>query len=602
SRIGRIAAQGKAHLTNELASEPDDPAWPTCEGMVAFAGYPLAVEGRVAGVLAMVADTPIPVAFLQELAPLADGIAQYIERKRAQAALVESDKQFRNLADSIPQLAFKAQPDGFVHWFNQRWYEYTGSALESMEGAGWLALVDPDDRDRVARSWTDCIRSGDPFDEVFGLRAADGGYRRFLTRVVPVRDHRGHIFRWFGTLTDVTEQQEVEAALRASEEALKEADRRKDEFLATLAHELRNPLAPIWNSLEILKATQGDPALLAQAIATMERQVGQMVRLIDDLLDISRITRNKLELRKERVALADMVRAAVETSRPLIAAGHHTLRVSVPDEPVHLDADPTRLAQVLANLLNNSAKYTEPGGTITLAAECRDREVVIAVRDTGVGIPPEMLPRIFEMFTQVEQSLDRAQGGLGIGLTLVQRLLAMHGGRVEAHSDGPGTGSTFTVYLPVLEECPPTADGAVDGAVHDGQQRRTGPSRRILVVDDNRDLAMSLAILLRIAGHEVRVAHDGPAAVAAAAEFEPAVILLDIGLPKMNGYETARAIRQEPWGSRVRLVAVTGWGQEEDRRKSAEAGFDHHLVKPVEPALLQSLLDSLDELAPVPAE
>ncbi len=369
-------------------------------------------------------------------------------------------------------------------------------------------------------------------------------------------------------------------------EGLREADRRKDEFLATLAHELRNPLAPIRNSIELLRRADGNAGLIGQASRIMERQLGQLVRLVDDLLDISRITRGKVPLRKERVELAVVVQSAVEECRPLLEAQSHELTVTLPPDPVCLDADPTRLGQVFANLLSNAAKYTDKRGRIWLTAERHGGEVVVSVRDTGIGLAAEHLPNIFEMFSQVAPALERSQGGLGIGLSLVRGLVELHGGTVEARSGGVGRGSEFVVHLPVA--LAPVQAPKEPG--DSGEKSRAGPGRRILVVDDNRDAAHSLAIILGMAGHETRTAHDGLEAVQAVATFRPEVVLLDIGLPKMNGYEAARHIRQQPGGKGMALIALTGWGQEEDKRKALEAGFDHHLTKPVGAAALEKLL------------
>jgi signal transduction histidine kinase len=376
---------------------------------------------------------------------------------------------------------------------------------------------------------------------------------------------------------------EEERRRAAALAALAEADRRKDEFLATLAHELRNPLAPLRNGLEVMRLARADAGARDEALAMMERQLGQMVRIIDDLLDVSRISRGKLALRRERVDLAKVLRQAVETSRPLIEAGRHELTVRLPADPVFVDADATRLAQVFANLLNNAAKYTEPGGRILLSLEHQGAEAMVAVRDTGVGIPAAMLPRVFEMFVQVEHSLERAQGGLGIGLALVRGLVGMHGGAVEANSEGHGQGSEFVVRLPVAP--PPVGRGAAPAG--DGAARA---AHRVLVVDDNDDSAASLAMLLEAMGNEARTARDGLEALEVGAAFRPDVVLLDIGLPRLNGYEAARRIRLEPWGKGILLVAQTGWSQEEDRRQSREAGFDFHLVKPIDPAVLESVL------------
>lgn len=366
---------------------------------------------------------------------------------------------------------------------------------------------------------------------------------------------------------------------------LRVADRRKDEFLATLAHELRNPLAPIRNGLQVLKLSGEEDGDTSEVRSIMERQLDQMVRLVDDLLDVSRITRNSLELRKQPTDLANVVHSAIETSRPLIEQAGHHISVVLPSEPVLLEADAVRLAQVFSNLLNNSAKYTEPGGRISLEVERVGSEALVRVRDNGLGIPADALPHIFEMFSQVDSNLDRAQGGLGIGLTLVRRLVEMHGGAIEAHSDGPGLGSEFIVRLPVLTE---GARPKIDS--RDKTASGESPKRRILVVDDNQDAAMSLGMMLRIMGNEVRTAHDGLAAIDAAAEFLPEMILLDIGLPKLNGYDVCRRIRDQSWSNGIVIIALTGWGQEDDRRRSADAGFNHHLVKPVDLAALESLL------------
>ncbi len=371
-------------------------------------------------------------------------------------------------------------------------------------------------------------------------------------------------------------------------EELRESDRHKDEFLATLAHELRNPLAPIRNSIHVMRLAGDDRATIDGSLAMIERQVQQMVRLVDDLLDLSRISRGQIKLRTERVDLATILTSAVETSRPLIEQSAHELAIALPDDPIPLVADPTRLVQVFSNLLNNSARYTEPGGHIWLSAQREDDCVTVRMRDSGVGIPPEMLPRIFEMFMQVDQSLERAQGGLGIGLKVVKRLVEMHGGSIEAHSEGPNRGSEFVVRLPValdLKATPPAAAG--------GGHAAPRSHRRILVVDDNRDSADSLTTMLNIMGNEVRTAHDGQEAVDLAATFDPEVVLMDIGLPMLNGFDAARRMRDQPGGKGMVIVALTGWGQEEDRRRSQEAGFDHHFVKPVDPFALEKLLDGL---------
>ena len=371
---------------------------------------------------------------------------------------------------------------------------------------------------------------------------------------------------------------------------LKDADRRKDEFMATLAHELRNPLAPILNAAEILRRKRPPDPELEWAAEVVYRQVHQMTRLVDDLLDVSRIAQDKIELRKERVELSTVVMGAIEASLPLIEQSGRELTVKVPPEPIILDADPGRLMQVLLNLVNNAAKYTDCGGHIAVTAERRGDRALISVADDGIGIPATMLPRIFEIFMQADHSIERSAGGLGIGLTLVQRLVEMHGGQVEAHSDGPGKGSRFDVLLPVAADVKRDDEPARTGSAQPG----AAAARRILIVDDNQDAAESLRLLLSMLGHEVRVAHDGLEAVRAAAAHEPEVVLLDLGLPTLSGYEVARRIRGQAGGADVLLIALTGWGKEEDRRRSREAGFDHHLTKPVEFEALQRLLAATD--------
>ena len=376
---------------------------------------------------------------------------------------------------------------------------------------------------------------------------------------------------------------------RQMRDALAESDRRKDEFLATLAHELRNPLAPVRNAIHILRAKLPPAPELHWARDVIDRQVTQMTRLIDDLMDVSRINRGTFELRREHVALDDVIRSAVETSRPLIDASGHELAVHLPPEPVYLEADTIRLAQVFANLLNNAAKYTAPGGRIAVSVERDLRMIAITVRDSGIGIPAGMLTQVFEPFTQLDRSLERSRGGLGIGLALARRLVDMHGGTIEAHSPGPGLGSHFVVRLPLSAQQSLQRPAAPEDRVPALAVGR----HRLLIADDNNDSATSLGILLNHAGYEVRTAGDGVQALETAEQFRPDIALLDIGMPQLNGYDVARQLRNRPWGRQVLLIAVTGWGGADHRQQTAEAGFDHHLTKPVDPAALTRLLASL---------
>ncbi|QEH35768.1 Autoinducer 2 sensor kinase/phosphatase LuxQ [Aquisphaera giovannonii] len=434
-----------------------------------------------------------------------------------------------------------------------------------------LRAIHPEERQRVRDAVAEAGAGRRALDVEYRTVWPDGSTHWVLARGRV--DGRG---RMSGVSLDITERKEAE-------EALRDADRKKDDFIAMLAHELRNPLAPIRNGLQVMRLAGGDAHAVARARAMMERQLAHMVRLVDDLLDVSRLSRQKMELRKERVLLADAVNAAVEATRPLMEAAGHELEVSLPPGPIFLDADPTRLSQVFSNLLSNSARYTEPGGRIRLAASRRGGEVAVSVRDNGIGIPREELAGIFEMFSQVDRSLERSHGGLGIGLALVKGLVEMHGGTVAAESEGRG--STFTVRLPLGE----AAGKAPAQAVADGDH---GP-RRVLIADDSRDGAESLAMMLRLLGDEVRTARDGIEAVELAGEFRPEVILMDVGMPRLNGLDATRRIREQDWGRGIAIIALTGWGQDGDRDRSREAGCDGHLVKPVDlPDLERALADA----------
>jgi PAS domain S-box-containing protein len=532
----------------------------------------------------VVSKFPIP--GLDDTPALVGGMAIDItDRLRAEAVLAESEQRFRQLAENINEVFWMADPQTTeILYISPAYEQVWGRPCQGLyeQPRSFLEAIHPEDRERVRVASLEKHSRGEPTDEEYRVIRPDGSVRWVRDRAFPVRDAAGRVYRMVGIAEDVTEK-------KRAEEALKEADRRKDEFLATLAHELRNPLAPIRNALQILRLAGTNGQAAEQARGMMERQLKQMVRLIDDLLDVSRITRGKLALRRERVELAAVVQSAIETARPLLETAGHELTVALPPEPVPLDADPTRLAQVFANLLTNAAKFTDRGGRIRLAAERQGGKVVVSVRDNGVGIPAESLPRLFEMFSQVAPALERSQGGLGIGLALVKGLAEMHGGSVTARSQGPGQGSEFIVRLPVAVAAP--AGRPPDG--ESGPETRSRSRYRILVVDDMRDAADSLAMLLRLMGHDVRTAHDGLEAVQAAEEYRPEVVLLDIGLPGQNGYEAARRIREQPWGRRMALVAVTGWGQEEDKRRATAAGFNLHLVKPVAPAALEKLLTGL---------
>jgi PAS domain S-box-containing protein len=680
------------------------------------------------------------------------------EQRLAQEALGESERRFRQLADAMPQIVWTALPNGQIEYMNRQWTEFTGLP-DAVGNAGWSAILHPDEAPSASERWAASVQSGETFEmELRLLDQAKRSYRWHLIRTVAVKDAVGAVIRWFGTATDIHEQKRAEetsrylaeasanlasvvdfestlqkvatlavpyfadwsavdvangdgtlrrlavahqndekialvqrlmqeyppdpesptgavAVLRTGKpliideisdgmlaqaakderhlnlirslglksyicvpliasghtlgvltfataesgrtytetdlalamdlaqragvaventqlyQALREADRRKDEFLATLAHELRNPLAPIRNSLQILKLPRIDAAMVERSREMMERQVHHLVRLVDDLLDVSRVMRGKIELRKEHIELATIVGRAVETVQPLVDAQGHNLSVQLPNESLLLDADPVRLTQAVGNLVTNAAKYMEPNGRIWLTAEREGDKAVLRVRDNGIGLASDMLPCIFELFVQVDHASTKAQGGLGIGLTLVKNLVQMHSGSVEARSAGLGQGSEFVVRLPLSVRRLENVDDL--GASQQLQQSPMPSGHRLLIVDDNQDAANSLGMLLKLQGHEVRVAHSGQAALEITEGYTPDVVFLDIGMPGMDGYEVARRLRLQPGLENVVLAALTGWGQQEDRRRTAEAGFNHHLVKPPEPTAVEDVLAKL---------
>ena len=680
------------------------------------------------------------------------------ERKHSESLIRESERQFHQLADSMPQIVWMSNPDGGCFYFNERWYDFTGHDPSLTVGnRDWPRIVHDDDLEKVAADWAEAVKQRIPYESECRFKdEPNGGYYWYLVRAIPAIDSEGKIVRWYGTCTDIDTRKRSDEANRFVADAsvalsevgdrvstldrianvavprfadwcmidllddegtlqrvavthsdltiinkvqemsdryparldnafgtpqllktgesqlvphiddsilqavahndehlnllrsigyrsyvcvplrlngkvagaltfvtaesgrrydeislqaaadiayrasiaidnaslydqLREADRRKDEFLATLAHELRNPLAPIRTGLEVMKMAKDKPDTVERIRGTMERQVQQLVTLIDDLMDVSRITRGKLELRLTQVSLEEVVRSAVEATQPFIDEQRHTLSVQLPETPTQLHGDPNRLAQVVSNLLNNAAKYTREPGQITLNAQVESNgDVVIAIRDTGAGIPLEKQESIFEMFTQLDGQGERVHAGLGIGLTLVKSLVQMHGGSIHVQSEGDGKGSEFTVRLPSYQS--PRKLPEPLSALHTHEPRR---SHRVMVVDDNRAAAESLRTMLTLWGHEVETAHDGLAGFEAARELRPDLMLLDLGMPKLNGYETAGRIRSQEWGRSITLVAVTGWGQKRDRDRTTAAGFDYHLVKPVEPDAIRTILANL---------
>jgi PAS domain S-box-containing protein len=524
--------------------------------------------------------------WLEHLLPITDERGQVIglsivveettDRRRAEAALRESEERLR-LAQESARL-------GVWEWDLRTGVVRASGDLEQLYGypqgtsngsdSSFADRVHPDDLPDLRRTLDTAVAAHEPFDADFRVRMPDGTIRWLNCKGSAAYDLAGSPERVFGVNVDITER-------KVAEEALREADHRKDEFLATLAHELRNPLVPIRNAVEILKH-HGPPDSGAQRVHELiERQVQHLVRLIDDLLDVSRISRGKLQLRKERVPLAGVLERALEVTRPLIERAGHDLEVSLPPQPIHLDADPVRLAEVFSNLLDNACKFTERGGRIRLSVACDGTEVAVRVADSGIGITPEHLDGIFDMFVQLPATADRVRSGLGIGLALTRGLVEMHGGRIQAYSAGLGKGCTFTVRLPVAAVTSvPRREGP------DPKRARDTTACRVLVVDDHPEVRESLAMLLELQGHEVATARDGLEAVEVAEQLRPDLVLLDLGMPRLDGYGACRRLREQAWGKDLKIVALTGWGQDGDRRQTKEAGFDHHLVKPVAPAAL----------------
>ncbi len=448
--------------------------------------------------------------------------------------------------------------------------------------------IHPEDLSAVQAAEANALRTGVLASTEFRVMLPNGSQRWMARRGKVQLEADGKAIFVSGLLIDITAQKAAEKALRTSEKLLREADRRKDEFLATLAHELRNPLAPVRHAVKLLESKGADERKHQWAREVISRQVQRMALLLDDLLDVSRITRGRLDLKIEAVDLESLVGAAVETARPLIESKHQQLTIELPPQPVALAVDPLRLSQSLSNLLTNAAKYTDPRGRIALTVMRHADEITMSVKDNGIGFEPEALRGMFEMFAQVDSAIDRAEGGLGIGLALVRGLIALHGGAVEGFSAGPGFGSEFIIHLPASAVVPTSLEPG--DAVSPSPSAREARDLKVLVADDNRDAADSLAMVLEISRYQVLVAHTGEQALRIARQTLPHAVILDIGMPDITGYEVAREIRREPWGGEVLLLAITGWGQREDKERASAAGFDHHLTKPVDADQVEKLL------------
>jgi PAS domain S-box-containing protein len=516
------------------------------------------------------------------------------QARNAERAARESEERFRMLADNMSQLAWTADAQGWINWYNRRWYDYTGSAPEEMQEWGWKAVHHPDHVDRVVgriqRSWD----TGEPWEDTFPLRDRSGNYRWFLSRALPIRDEQGNVVRWFGTHTDVTEQREMSNQVAQMAEQLADESRRKDEFLAMLSHELRNPLAPIRSAVYLLRQHgQFENPLEQRAVEIIERQVGNLTKLIGDLLEVSRVVSGRIRLDQQTVDLNQVLRQASETVMPLIKQRKHELVLNLGDDPVWVNVDPTRIEEVFVNLLNNAAKYTEEKGRIEIHCEPAWGSEYTRVRvcDNGVGIDKELLPRIFDLFAQADRSLARSAGGMGIGLSLAQRLIHMHGGTLEVHSppqDHPGDhGSEFIVKLR-LAHAPDVSPVASNASV--------SPPRggiKVLLVEDNIDQVTMLSNALELEGYTVECAHTGPEGLRLALEWRPDIVVLDIGLPGLDGYEVAKRLRSDPGATDVRLIALTGYASATDIERAHKAGFDAHVSKPVDFAMFERALRPL---------
>lgn len=504
---------------------------------------------------------------------------------QSEAALRDREAHIRQLLEALPQLVWTCEPDGRCDYLSPQWLRYTGLSEHSQLGRLWIRQIYREDRMRVIRQWREAATRGVMFEAELRIRRADGVYHWFQSRAVPLSDKEGNIVKWLGTHSDIEE-------LKQADQALRKADRQKDEFLAMLSHELRNPLAPIRSAAAVLRAVGHHDPGLQKARDIIARQVDHMTLLIDDLLDVSRIMHGQVALKRRVLSIAEVVDQGVEASIPAIESRRHRLSVTMPPQAVYLEGDLVRLVQVVTNLLRNAAKYTDDGGDIRLTVAIEECSVVLRIEDSGMGIPADLLPGVFDVFTQGPRALDRSQGGLGIGLSLARKLVDMHGGTIEARSGGIGQGSEFTVRLPRLAAHPPLP--APRPAVPDPRSVAPAKAMRILVVDDNRDAAQALALLLSLEGHQVREAHEGLDAIESARSFRPQMVMLDIGLPGMDGFEVAERLRRCPEARDAVFIAITGYAEPQILRRSREAGFRKHLVKPVE---TQDLLDVLAECA-----
>lgn len=517
-----------------------------------------------------------------EFAGYIGSVIDITEQKEMEASLRESGQRLQELADAMPHIVWTAKPDGAFNYFNQRWRQYTGVDCATCTLDSWKEYLHAEDVGPFYERWLDSVKKGEPYQVECRLRdQATGEYRWHLCRGVAMRDSSGRILHWYGTCTDIDQQ-------KKTEETLMLADRRKDEFLAVLSHELRNPLGPIRNALHLFRLCKLDDPELVEARDVIDRQVQQLAGIVDDLLDVFRIVHQKMQLQKEPLDLALLVRQTAEDYRSFVESARLRLEVQVPKHPVWVLADRRRLCQVVTNLLQNATKYSNPGGRmrVEVTQDVAHQQARVLVGDTGIGIAPDFLPHVFDTFAQSNQAIDRPRGGLGLGLALVKGIVLLHGGEVKAASEGLGKGTEISFTLPLTQKPKLQAKPETPAPA-------SSRPLRILIIEDNADAARTLGRLLSRYGHNVKTAETGPLGIRTANSWQPQVVLCDIGLPEMDGFEVAQALRDDPKTASIPLIAISGYGQEDDRRNSREAGFDLHLTKPVDPFELQRLLSVL---------
>lgn len=506
--------------------------------------------------------------------------------RRSERLAIESEQRFRRMADAAPVLIWQSGPDAMCNYFNLRWLEFTGRTIEEELDNGWSKGVHTEDFDRCIEHYSESFKQQVPFQMDYRLRRHDGVYRWILDSGMPRYSTDGSFEGYVGSCIDITEHKDLETMLQSQADKLMQLTTRKDEFLATLSHELRNPLSPISSALAVIRRFDKLDPLLGRNLDILERQVENLRRLVNDLLDIARIQSGKINLSKAVVPLNEVVDRALEISRPKIEQGKHRLSVRKAPGSTRVFGDPMRLAQTVSNILNNAAKFTPPSGTITVQAGEHDDLAFIAVADNGAGISKEFQPRLFDLFSQADESLARTQSGLGIGLAIANQIISLHDGSIEVRSEGVGLGSEFIVKLPIADK----ETATMQQETADDEKAPAHHDFKVLLVDDNEDANESMAALLELIGYQVRTATDGATALEVAAEFEPQLILSDIGLPGMDGYQLAPALRKAAGERKVIIAAATGYGHASDRLRSQAAGFDHHLVKPLDADTLLSFV------------